>query len=321
MVIFSLRILFAVALFAGFSTDAWALFHRTGKDLLVLEDDLKTKLEGDDRVLTAMTPLLLARPKHVWRESRDDFSASVTAMLKRVLGDSSILECQQCDTHRLYVAEDERVIVQNGELGPLDFRQLREQPGFATAKSMALVAETPSGIEMRVISIKDGRILYMALADSTRSLSTTNPYQHYATELERRKMGEALAYTFVNIGLYPEGMFQLEWVEQFGSRNQHVAGVGISLFNPIFAIGGVYHYMLPSHPRANLAGALYYPLQNALGDLGSTGEDSATGGMVLQLMAQYAFTDTFGSFLALNSRGDVSLGVNLFNPLLMPFML
>lgn len=300
---------------------AWALFGQTQRDLAVLEDALRYRFESEPALKERVIPMLLAPPKNVWQESRTDFPAAALNVLKAVFPEpNSVIVCPDCDTHRLHVTDHNAISINNGELALGDLSRMRQDPRFKGARSFATVKETPAGVEMRIINLDDGGVLFFALADSAASLDGVKPYLHLSRELERRRYGESLAYIWFNMGLYPKGTFQLEYLEQWGKYNQHLSGVVLSLFNPTFALGAVYHYMLPSMRKLNFQLALFYPLQNALGS--AVGDNqSVVDKFVLQGGVHYAFSSTFGVFALGNSDSTLSLGISLFNPLLVPFML
>lgn len=318
----ALNIVVGLTTFVGLSGSALAMLGQTQSDLSILEDTLKSRLEDEGGLKKAIFPMLLATPVHHWAESKADFTAAVTKVMTRVAGAAdAIISCTDCDTWRLNVSAKNQLEIHNGELSLTELASLRKIPKYGEAHSMALVRETPSGVEMKVISIDDGRILFYTLADSSKNLDDATPYLNYARERDRRLNGESLSYVFINMGLYPEGLFQLEFVEQWGDRNQHISGIGLSLFNPVFALGAVYHYMIPSIKRLHVSGALYYPLQNALADAAGGQDNALSDSFVGQAMIQYAFANSYAVFASVNSEGSLSLGFNFYNPLFMPFVL
>jgi hypothetical protein len=315
------KLLFFSTVFFSFTETALALLGQTNSDLAILEDTLRSRIEDEKDFKKSVFPLLLATPLHHWAESKADFAASVTKVLTDVGTEAdAVIACTDCDTWRLNVASNNQLQINNGELTLTELSYLRKMPKYGEARAVAMVRETPSGVEMKVISIEDGRILFYTLADSSKSLDAQTPYLNYARERDRRLNGEALSYVFVNIGVYPQGLFQLEFVEQWGDRNQHISGIGLSLVNPVFSIGAVYHYMFPNIKRMHATGALYYPLQNALADAAGQNENLADS-FVVQAMIQYAFANSYAVFAAVSSEGSLSAGFSFYNPLFLPFLL
>ncbi len=305
----------------GQSTSAQALLQQTSSDLAVLEDALRYEIEIRPALKSTALPALLAPPLHHWQESRTDFAPSVTKLLKTVFDQPNVVvDCQDCDAWRMHVRRGGSTMIHNGALSLEELALVKRDPRYATAKSVIYTEETPSGVAMRIINIADGSIIFQTLASAGESLEDVRPYLHLTAEKQRRLRGESLFYSFVNFGIYPTGMLQFEFIEQWGSHNQHLSGIGISLFNPIFALGGVYHYLLRSNRRIHITGSVYYPIASALQSSIST-NDSSTGSFVIQGGAQYTFQSSFGVFAALSTEGAITLGFNLYNPLLMPFLL
>jgi hypothetical protein len=143
---------------------------------------------------------------------------------------------------------------------------------------------------------------------------------HLQQERERRLRGEALSYVFINLGLYPQGLFQLEYLEQWGSRNQYITGLGLSFFNPDFSLGAVMHYMLPQNKKFQIVGGVYVSLAKALQSSAGSSNDSGPPFQV-QTMAEYAVGSNFGLFAGISTQGRLSIGFNLYNPLFLPFLL
>jgi hypothetical protein len=302
-----------------FADPALAIFHQTGEDLAVLEDRLRYELDETPGLQTSLLPMLVAPPKHLWSESKSDFSVSVESSLRRIFPEpGQIIYCVECYTNRLSVSKDQKTTVANGEISLAELHTLRENKNYSAAKSLAVIEETTSGVMMRIIDVRDGSILFLTVADATQDLNDAKPYMGLAKELERRRQGEPLSYVFLNFGVYPHSSAQIEWMEQWGSNNQHLSGLGISILNPNIALGAVYRYMIPKNRRFNVGVALYYPLESVV----STGENSnPVGSTVLQLSVQYAVSTTFGIFSAVSTQGNLSVGVNMYNPVLMPFLL
>jgi hypothetical protein len=302
---------------------ALALLNQTSSDLALLEDLLTQRLESEPGLRERVTPLLVAPPVHHWVESRGDFAAAANRVLATAFPTpGALIACEDCDTWRLHVQEGASLSIVNGELSLAELARIRQDPRYGGAKALVHVEETPAGVSLRLIELVDGRVLVTLLADSTERLSEVRPYLHYGEERERRLNGESLSYVFINLGLWPKGLFQTEFVEQWGDRNQYVTGVGLSFFNPTFALGVVYHYMIPSLRQLQVVGSLYYPLQNALGSaVDRSKNDDLASKFVVQAMTEYAFTGSFAVFASLSTEGNLSLGVNLYNPLFMPFLL
>ena len=304
---------------------ASALLPQTQNDLRALEDRLRYEFGAagerrSDRDSVSITPILVAPPQARWNESKDDFAPAVLDVLNRVFAEpGALIQCSQCYESRVYIANDARTVIQNGELSLTDLARLRETSAYnyQIAKSVLTTRETPGGIELRVLAIDDGRILYSGLADSTSTLTKVEPQLRLARELDRKRRGEALSYVTMDLGLYPSALFNLKFLEQWGSRNQHLSGLALSAFNPTGAIGAVYYYILPARPQITIGFAGYYGLQGMFGS-GSTDVSKALTG---QLSANYSISGSYGVFVSGDTAGTVSAGFTLLNPVLFPFLL
>jgi hypothetical protein len=301
--------------------NAWALFSETSSDLSVLEDALAFKFKSDKPTAVNVTPMLVATPLHFWKESREDFAATAKSMLLRVFENpGDIIDCPECDSWRLHGEQNSRLHVLNGPLTGGEISALGNDSRYRDAKSIAFMKETPSGVAMTVVDLSTGRILFSKVADNTQNLTQAKPFLHLQAERERRMRGEALSYIFINLGFYPTGAFQVEWVEQWGSRNQHISGFGFSLFNPIVSPGIVYHYMLPKYTRFNANLGLYYPLTSAIAN--AVGQDqSIKDQFVLSGGLQWTFSSSIALAAQANTEGSFYLAFVFLNPLLFPFVL
>jgi hypothetical protein len=302
------------------SGEAAALFVQTSRDFEQLRDILNEHLSEDKGLKARVVPTLLATPIHHWSQSRGDFAAQATALLKTVLsGANDVILCQDCNAWRLNIVTGQKLQVNNGDWSLSEISRVKETLKFQQAKSLTMIRETPSGIELRVVELADGRVLLSALADGNSDLDTQKPWLGFSKERDRRLREEALAYSFINLGLYPNPLLQLEFVEQWGSLNQHITGIGLSLINPDFALGVVYHYLLRNFKNLHVSGSLMLPLSEVLTQGNQANE--GTNGFVFQVMGQYAFSKTYALGLALSSEGKVSLGLVFHNPLFFPFIL
>lgn len=309
--------------------EAHALFPRTQGDLRVLQDRLlyefgserERRKDRDPNV--TITPVLIAPPSPYWQESKDDFQAAVMETLSHVFTNpGDMIVCSQCSESRVYMSGDHRSVMQNGEISLSDLARLRQYPAYAAAKSLLIIRETPSGVSVRVIAVDDGRILYAGLADSTRTLADAEPPMRLARELDRRQRGEALNYINIDLGVYPTALVQLKFLEQWGSRNQHMSGFALSAYNPNGALGINYSYMLPFWERRLVAAATgFYKLESMFQQKSGQDENGNSAAIVGQLMVTYAISGSYGAFITGNTDGKFSVGVTLMNPILFPFLL
>jgi len=130
-----------------------------------------------------------------------------------------------------------------------------------------------------------------------------------------------LSFVRINIGMYPEFLMQIDFQEQWGRRNQHISGITLSLVGPIGAIGMNYRYLLPQFKRADLGLGIFFPLQNFV--LQSDDAADAITSQVYQVMASWAFADSYGLFVDMAFGGETifTVGFSFYNPMFFPFLL
>jgi hypothetical protein len=303
------------------SSPAMALLNQTSLDLMVLKDALQSESEEKPTWTDDNSPLLLATPQHLWSESKIDFAASVTEVLRQIWTKSgTLIQCTECNQQRMHVSKNHQVQINSGPATSQDLTYLMTDPRYANAKSIVFIKETASGVEAKVIRIVDGAVVWQFLANGSENLNHSKRRLRLVTEMERRKRGEALAYTFIELGFYPSPMAHISFLEQWGSYNEHLSGVMLSLVGPTISLGIDYRYLIPQNPRVQIGWALLFPLQNAI----SPGKGIGSGSNALAIAGgtvQYAFSPTFGVHGYVFSDGTVTMGISLYNPIWFPFML
>ena len=297
---------------------AMAMLGQTTDDIHVLEDALQTKIDNDPEFKATVSPMLVAQPRHLWEESRTDFAPAIWTILKRLwptAGD--LIQCPDCNMQRLHAGRNQTITLGSGELSMADLLALTNDPRYKGVKSVVFTTVTASGVEIKMIRIQDGAIIYQFLADGRMTLDDAKPRLGLVKEYERRARGESLAYVFIDLGVYPTGLFHISFLEQWGSRNQHITGLTISLVNPIAALGVNYRYLLPFYRKASVSGQIFVPLESALNNKTSNLSDRYAANIAVHC----AFSSTFGMFVGAGSSGGFTIGLSMYNPLWFPFML
>lgn len=315
------RVILVLTFVLGSHLPLMALNESSRADLAILEDSLRYQIRKNPGVLEEWLPALVAPPQPYWQKSKSDFQAAALKMLQNVFvqNQRDLLLCSECLQQRTFVNQDGQLTMNSGELNSLDLHHLKNQPHYAKARALIILRETATGIDARIISLSHGELLFSQLADHTQSLDQVEQPLRLAQELERRQSGRALNYVFINWGLQPEPLFQFEFLEQWGARNQNLSGFVLSLVGPVGAIGGTYHYLLPVHRRLNFSGAAFLTLEGLTKT--STGSSSSPWGFVSQGMVQYAISGNYAVFASINTKGTFSIGFSFLNPVLFPFLL
>lgn len=297
-----------------------ALNEETHINLQILEDHLRFEMQKNPGLVVELLPTLVATPIPYWQSSEKDFSVVAWAMLKNIFKDQTtdLLLCSDCSQQRTFVNHNGHLTVNNGDLTLLELNHLKEQPSYKSAKTLLTLKETPSGVELRMIRLSDGQILYSKLASQDQNLLQEKAPLHLAQELERRQSGKSLSYVFIDWGLYPAALLQFEMLEQWGARNQNLSGLVISIIEPNVAIGGTFHYLLPANRKLNFSGSAFMTLEGLMSSAKSSKKSPWT--IVVQGMAQYAISGNYAVFGTINSKGTVTMGVSFLNPVLFPFL-
>lgn len=303
-----------------FSCGAFALSESTQADLAVMEDALRFAVDKNPKAIDEWFPCLVAPPQPYWQKSQSDFAGAVWQILKNSFpqNQKDLLSCPECSESRSFVGHDGRLSIQQGELTAVDLHHLRAQPNYQRARALLTTKETATGIELRITSLSHGEVLFYKLADHRQSLEQAVQPLRLAKELERRESGKALSYVFIDWGWTPKMMFQVEFLEQWGARNQNLSGLVLSFLEPTGAIGGTYRYLLPYNRRLNLSASVFVTLESLTK---SSSNKQSPWAMVSQGMAQYAFSGNYAVFGSINSKGAVSVGITFLNPVLFPFLL
>lgn len=298
------------------SVKAYSMWEQTDADLRILEDALQNEVSGEGDQLVPWTPMLVATPRHLFVESKSDFAPAVLAVLKRLFPNpGDLIPCSACDGQRLHLGKSQTISIESGELSLADLADLSRDKRYQGVKSVLFTKETPSGVEVKILRITDGAILFQYLADGRLALNQAKPILGIVKEYERRERGESLSYIFIDLGVYPSGLFHISFLEQWGSLNQHISGVTLSLVNPEAAVGASYRYMLPFNRKITASAQIFFPVT------GVVQQDAAAQSLSGALGLQSAISSTFGVFMAVRTTGSFSVGFSFYNPIFFPFML
>ncbi len=300
-----------------FRIPTFAIFQQTQSDLAVLSDQLQNELQKNPGLAQEWTPLLIGVPQSYWKESASDFASVTYQMLQQLFNNQELILCPECIQNRTYVSHDGKLNIINGEMSLADLAVLKTRPNYKNAKSFLTIKESPAGVETKLIRISDGKILFMTIADSTKTLESSFKPLHLAKELERRQSGQSLNYVFIDFGFYQGNTLQFEFLEQWGDRNQHLSGLVLSLWEPVGGLGATYHYLIPNHRKLNFSLTTFITLFS----YGNSANPKNPVTLVYQAMGQWAISGNYALFGMANSKGTISFGITFLNPVLFPFLL
>ncbi len=237
----------AIAVVVGVLGASPALAQRATTDgALARAREALVEAQRDGAVPTDVVVLLAsARPAFV--ETQASFPAAATAVVVDVFGARQVRACDACMNPRL-VQGDDGFRYDTGELALDDLVALdaAARGKGPPARLAVWLDETPAGVALRVVDLADGGVLLArhlepgldTLVRSTRHVAVTE-------DIRRRLRGDSLTHVHWNLGLYPGQHLSLELLDQFGPQRQDMAGLSLSLVNPVAGIGGAYQRVFP----------------------------------------------------------------------------
>ncbi len=236
---------FVCAVMLGLLGAAPALAQRaTTLGALARAREAIVEAQRDGRVPTDVV-VLVASVRPAFIETQASFPAAATAVAIDAFGARQVRGCDACMNPRL-VQGNGGLRYETGELSLADLVGLDAAArGRGPAARLALwLDETPAGVALRIVDLADGSVLLArhlepgldTLVRSTRHVSVTE-------DVRRRLRGDSLTHVHWNLGLYPGQHLGLELLDQFGPQRQDMAGLSLSLVNPVLGIGGAYQHV------------------------------------------------------------------------------
>jgi len=191
------------------------------------------------------TILVSAQPRYEisegWHQAR------ALQALTRAFGEGTVRSCEACMRPRTQV-EDGRL---EQTAGPLSLDEItalddRYRGDSAKAKTAVWLDETQSGIAIRIVDLRNGRVVFAQNVDpALREYAASEGSYRRAEELERRTRRESLTHAIVDLAVYPGQHVSFEWADQWGDTNANLTGVVVSAYDPVLGIGASYHRVLP----------------------------------------------------------------------------
>jgi hypothetical protein len=306
---------------------AVALAQRdTTRDALSrLEEALTIGLEDKALRPKELLPALVVSVQPAFEETRAWYPTEALATLVRVFGAEGLRACEACMASRLRVAGgrlDQR-------LGDPDVAELigLDEAGRGKAepaRTAIWLDETPQGVAVRILDLKNSRLLYAQNLDprlGEQARVTANV--RLARELERRARGDALTHTFVDLVLFPGQHISLDWTEQWGDTNANLSGFSVSVYDPVIGAGGCYYRVIPEAWNLTVGAKVLVSIPTALiqaftqGGTAQVFDPLLTGVLVVRLPL---FGSNWAVTATLSTNLRVGIGVSLLNVSLLPFL-
>lgn len=313
-----------VLLIALLPTVAVAQRDTSREALARVEEVLAGRLREGGNTFADVTPALVVSVSPAFEETKAWYPTAALQTLVRVFGAASLRSCEACMAPRLFV-EEGRLEQNTAALGTQEIIRLDENArGEAPPARVALwLDETPEGVSLRIIDLRNSRIVLArnfdpSLTEMTRSQRNFS----LAEELERRARGDSLTHTFLDVTLYPGQHVSLDFTEQFGHTNANLAGLSLSVYDPLVGVGGAYYRVIPSAFNIMVGAKVLLSVPTAIAS-GIGGQPTQlidpllTGVLVVRMPIA---SSNYGVTLTASTNGRVGLGVSLMNITFLPFL-
>lgn len=305
---------------------AVALAQRdTSREALArMEETLTLRLQQGGLSFKDATPAIVVSVAPAFEESRAWYPTAALQSLVRVFGAAALRSCEACMAPRLFV-EEGRLEQSTTAPGAEEIIRLDENArGTSPPARVAIwLDETSEGVALRIIDLHNSRIVLAQNFDPrlTEMKRTHNNFT-FTEELERRARGDSLTHTFLDVTVYPGQHVSLDFTEQFGDANTNLAGLSLSLYDPLVGVGGAYYRVIPSALNIAVGGKVLLSVPTAIAS-GITGEQTQlidpliTGVFVVRMPIA---SSNYGITFTASTNGRVGFGISLMNISVLPFL-
>lgn len=318
-----IRLLPVFAVVAGLSSSSTAHAQRSETSgALNRTADILRPLVEDGSLRAA--PLIVVSAQPAFESTRAWFPTAVISTMLEVFGPDSVRACEACMQPRVD-ARDGRLEFSSGSMSIEEIIAIdaRTRGAGTPARAAAFVDETDEGVAVRIVSLRTGEVLFARNVDrSLREMQRTEKTWNAIDDLERRLRGESLTHVFID-GVFLGGPhFSFDILEQFGDRNLNLAGMTLSVFDPILGVGVSYHRVIPEAFNvsigAQVIGSIPTIAINALSpDTGALLDPAITG----VLVARFPIPQTAFAVVGMAStNGRIGLGLTLMNSTFLPVL-
>jgi len=309
------------------SLTAMAQREATRGALARVEEALPRRLNDGVLSLKDMTPALIVSTQPAFEQTRAWFPAAAVTALSRVFGPGALRACEACMAQRLTV-EDGRLEQYATSLSVQDLVRLDEATRGSTARAVSAIwiDETMEGVAIRIVDLRNGRILLAENIDQNLvSITTSKTTVTLAQELERRSRGDSIVHLFVDLGLLPQQHLSLDWLEQWGPDNANLSGFSVSVIDPFIGLGVSYFRVIPPALNLMVGAKFLLSVPNAIINTFNPdnpqpflGDSLFTGVFMLRLPL---FRTNYALLASVSTNGRVAIGISLLNFSLLPFFL
>ncbi|MCU0695033.1 MAG: hypothetical protein MUC96_00740 [Myxococcaceae bacterium] len=291
-----------------------------------LEESLPRRLNDGVLSLKDVVPALVVSTLPAFEQTRAWFPAAAVTSLSRVLGPGSLRACEACMAQRLLV-EDGRLEQVASSLSIQDLARLDAVTRGTSAPAVSAIwlDETAEGVAVRIVDLRNGRILIAENVDAALAQQAASRERvTQAEEYERRSRGDALAHLFVDVGFLPQQHVSLDWLEQWGPDNCNLSGFTASVFDPLLGLGASYFRVIPPAFNLMVGAKLLVSVPNALitainpdQPTPFLGDSLFTGVFMVRVPL---FKTNYGLVASVSTNGRVAVGISLLNFSFLPFL-
>lgn len=307
------------------SASAFAQRDSTRYALTRLEASLTTRItESSALPRSEVLPIIVVSAEARFEETRTWFPTQAMSTLVRVFGNSAVRFCEACMGSRVSIGEG-RVETSTAALETPEivlFDQ-RIRGTSEPAKVAVWLDETAKGVSLRVVDLKNSRVLWVENFDDgkfTNDLLAKT--QHALKEESRRSRGDALAHVFSDIAVLPMQHISFDWTEQWGDTNANLAGLSASILDPLLGVGGHYFRIIPEAFNITVGAKVLISVPTALAkaispDINQVIDPLITGVLVVRWPI---FSSNFALVLTVSTNAKVAVGITLLNFSLLPVL-
>jgi hypothetical protein len=303
---------------------AFAQRDTTSEALSRMEETLTLRVEEGGLSLNELTPAIVVSVAPAFEETRAWYPTAAIQALGRVFGTSRLRACEACMAPRVFAGQG-RLEELSTSLGAADIiRQDETSRGTSAPAKVAIwLDETVEGVSLRVIELRNSRILMAENFDpGLIENARTRTNVAMARELERRARGDSITHAFLDVTMYPGQHISLDWAEQWGDSNANLSGVSLSLYDPVLGVGGCYYRVVPSAFNLAVGGKILMSVPTALIDGISRQQTRVfdpllTGVFVMRVPIGRS---NFGMNFTASTNGQVGFGFSLLNTSPLPFL-
>lgn len=316
------RSLFIGALLLLSSTTVFAQRAATTDAIDRLGEVLQPAIE--DGSLQGVSPIIVVGARPAFESTQAWFPTAAVVALADAFGRANLRACEACMQPRVNAADGRleytSVAISLEEIVAID---TNTRGASSPARAAAWLDETDGGVSVRIVSLSTGQILFAQNLDGTlREVKQTQATFNFADDVQRRLRGESLTHVFMDAQFLGSGPHvSMDIVDQFGDRNLDMAGLTLSVFDPIVGVGGCYHRIIPEAWNLSIGAQLIASVPtaagNALGFDGNVIDNLLTAVLVVRWpipQTSYAILGTA------STNGNVGIGITLMNFSFLPVL-